>query len=76
MRYIQVSGNPPLVSVSFTHPRHKEKDTSENIRATKEFTVNMISEPFVTNANFTAIDAPADVDEWIGSGLTKEPSVG
>jgi len=64
------------VSVSFLHPRHKEKDTSENIRATKGFTVNIISEPFVTNANYTSIDAPEDVDEWIGSGLTREPSVG
>jgi len=64
-----------MVSVSFLHPQHKEKDTSENIRATKGFTVNIISEPFVTNANFTSIDAPEDVDEWIGSGLTREPSV-
>jgi len=56
------------------HPAHKEKDTSENIRATRGFTVNIVSEPFVTNANFTSIDAPEDVDEWIGSGLTREPS--
>lgn len=35
----------------------------------------MISEPFVTNANFTSIDAPEDVDEWIGSGLSREASV-
>ncbi|KIJ39486.1 hypothetical protein M422DRAFT_175244 [Sphaerobolus stellatus SS14] len=72
--FSMVSHHPPLVSISFLHPRHKEKDTSENIRATKAFTVNIISEPFVANANFTSIDAPADVDEWIGSGLTKEPS--
>ncbi|KAF8493628.1 hypothetical protein JB92DRAFT_2749910 [Gautieria morchelliformis] len=72
--FSMVSHNPPLISISFLHPRHKEKDTSENIRATKGFTVNIISEPFVTNANFTSIDAPEDVDEWIGSGLTKEPS--
>ncbi|KAF8530420.1 hypothetical protein BU17DRAFT_72941 [Hysterangium stoloniferum] len=69
-----VSHDPPLISLSFLHPRHKEKDTSENIRATKGFTVNVISEPFISNANFTSIDAPADVDEWTGSGLTRESS--
>jgi len=72
--FSMVSHNPPLVSVSFLHPKHKEKDTSENIRATKGFTVNIISEPFVTNANYTSIDAPEDVDEWVASGLTREPS--
>ena len=71
----QVAHDPPLVSVTMIHPRHKEKDTSENIRATKGFTVNIISEPFVTNANYTSIDAPEDVDEWVGSGLTRVPSV-
>jgi hypothetical protein len=42
---------------------------------TKGFTVNIISEPFVEAANWTSVDAPAEVDEWIGSGLTREPSV-
>ncbi|KAF8590999.1 hypothetical protein K439DRAFT_1381453 [Ramaria rubella] len=72
--FSMISHNPPLISVSFLHPPHKEKDTSENIRATKGFTVNIISEPFVSNANFTSIDAPEDVDEWVGSGLTTVPS--
>jgi hypothetical protein len=39
------------------------------------FTVNIISEPFIENANGTAIDAPADFDEWSISGLTKEKCV-
>jgi len=36
--------------------------------------VNIISEPFVENANVTSVDAPSDVGEWALSGLTKAPS--
>ena len=51
------------------------KDTPANIKATKQFVVNPISEPFIENANATSIDAPAGVSEWELSGLTKAPSV-
>ncbi|KAL5506891.1 hypothetical protein ACEPAH_6347 [Sanghuangporus vaninii] len=69
-----VSHNPPLVSISFTLPSSGVKDTRENIKATKEFTVNIISEPFVEAANATSIDAPPEVDEFVVSGLTPLPS--
>ncbi|KAL5524165.1 hypothetical protein ACEPAG_8338 [Sanghuangporus baumii] len=69
-----VSHNPPLVSISFTLPSKGVKDTRENIKATKEFTVNIISEPFVEAANATSIDAPPEVDEFVMSGLTPLPS--
>lgn len=42
---------------------------------TKQFTVNIISEPFVEAANMCSIEAPSDVDEWVVSGLTPVPSV-
>lgn len=45
-----------------------------NIKATKTFTVNMMSEPFVEAADWSQIDAPFGVDEWSGTGLTQEPS--
>jgi flavin reductase (DIM6/NTAB) family NADH-FMN oxidoreductase RutF len=64
-----------LLSISFQLSPRRPKDTRENILATKEFTVNIISEPFAEAANSTAVDAPADVDEWIISGLTKAVSV-
>ena len=51
------------------------KDTAHNIKATKNFTVNIISEPFIENANVSSIDTPSDVSEWPLTGLTKEPSV-
>ncbi|KII92109.1 hypothetical protein PLICRDRAFT_103672 [Plicaturopsis crispa FD-325 SS-3] len=73
--FSMVSHNPPLLSVCFSLSPKKPKDTRENILATKEFTVNIISEPFVEAANSTSVDAPAEVDEWLVSGLTKEPSI-
>ncbi|KAF7348615.1 Flavin-Reduct domain-containing protein [Mycena venus] len=70
----QVSTNPCVISVSCTtSPRHK--DTAQNIKATKEFTVNIISEPWVAQASSTSIDAPPSISEWTFSGLTQEPSV-
>lgn len=76
----QVSPNPALISISISANSNPDgsprpKDTVANIKATKEFTVNIISEPFIENANITSIDAPHGVDEWEISGLTKEPSV-
>ncbi|QRW08507.1 flavin reductase-like domain protein [Ceratobasidium sp. AG-Ba] len=72
--FSMVCHNPPLVSVSFTHSRTRQKDSSVNIRQTKQFTVNIISEPWVEGANWTSTDAPVEVEEWIGSGLTKVES--
>lgn len=71
-----INHNPPLLIVSFSSPgAGKEKDSLANIRFRKTFTVNIISEPFVEGANFTSTDAPSNVDEWYGSGLTMEKSV-
>ncbi|KAF8609058.1 flavoprotein oxygenase [Ceratobasidium sp. AG-I] len=72
--FSMVCHNPPIVSVSFTHSPTRRKDTSINIRETKEFTVNIISEPFVEGANWTSTDAPFGTEEWVGSGLTKVES--
>ncbi|KAI0800409.1 hypothetical protein C8Q74DRAFT_1344837 [Fomes fomentarius] len=70
-----VTHNPPLISVSISaRPKGGPKDSTHNIKATKGFTVNIISEAFVENANITSIDAPTGVSEWPISGLTKEPS--
>jgi flavin reductase (DIM6/NTAB) family NADH-FMN oxidoreductase RutF len=66
---------PPLVSISFSLSRKRLKDTRENIAATKQFTVNIISEAFAEAANSTSAEAPASVDEWVLGGLTATPSV-
>jgi flavin reductase (DIM6/NTAB) family NADH-FMN oxidoreductase RutF len=72
---LQVAYHPPIVSVSFRLSPRIPKNTRDNILATKEFVVNLISEPFVEAANETSVEAPADVSEWDISGLTQEPSV-
>jgi flavin reductase (DIM6/NTAB) family NADH-FMN oxidoreductase RutF len=70
-----VNHNPPMISVSMYSRGDAPKDTTKNIIDTKEFTVNIISEPFVEAANFASVESPAEIDEWVGSGLTREPSV-
>jgi len=72
---LQVAYHPPIVSVSFRLSPRFPKNTRDNIITTKEFVVNLISEPFVEAANETPVEAPADVSEWDVSGLTQEPSV-
>jgi flavin reductase (DIM6/NTAB) family NADH-FMN oxidoreductase RutF len=71
----QVSHNPPMISLSFSLSNRRPKDTRDNILNSKEFTVSIISEPFVEAANSTSVESSADHDEWIFSGLTKESSV-
>ncbi|GAA6031926.1 hypothetical protein JCM8097_003341 [Rhodosporidiobolus ruineniae] len=76
--------DPPIVMISFTHPNGNElKGSCENILDTKEFSANIISEPFIEAANYTSIDAPKGTSEWPLSGLTpvesdtiKSPRVG
>jgi len=70
-----VTHDPPTLSLCITSGKAGPKDTAANILATKEFTVNIISEAFVQGANATAIDAPREVSEWGLSGLTKEKSI-
>ncbi|KAH9819981.1 hypothetical protein DFH28DRAFT_885757 [Melampsora americana] len=64
-----VGHNPPVIMISCTDIP-KQKDTSVNIRQTKEFVVNIISEPFIEAANYTSINSPEGVSEWKLSGLT------
>ncbi|TFY70471.1 hypothetical protein EVG20_g2530 [Dentipellis fragilis] len=70
-----VSNSPPILSISVLWDGANAKDTLHNIIGTKEFMMNLISEPFVEAANATAVGAPPDFDEWKIAGLTPEPSV-
>lgn len=72
---IQIAHNPPLLIVSFSLTKGKPKDSRKNILDTKEFTVNIISEPFIEAANATSVSAPPHIDEWVVAGLTPGPSV-
>jgi len=64
--------NPPFVCFSTavrSGPR-PYKDTLENVKATGEFVVNVVSEEFAQQMNMTSADVPPDVDEFALSGLT------
>jgi len=65
-----ISHEPPMVGLSFALWAGIPKNTRDNILMTKEFTVSIISEPFLEAANACSIDAPASIDEWLVSGLT------
>jgi flavin reductase (DIM6/NTAB) family NADH-FMN oxidoreductase RutF len=72
------SANPPVVcfcpSVRGTKDGLRAtKDTLENIRATREFVVNIVSEETVEAMNQTAAQLPPDVDEFAFAGLTSIP---
>lgn len=72
-----VCSNPP--SVMFAPGRRgydgKEKDTLINIRDTKEFVVNIVSEDIVEPMVACATDFEMDVDEFDVSGLTPVDSI-
>ena len=67
--------DPPVISVGINMKDPKNpKDSLKNILDTKEFVVNIISEWFIEAANYTSIDAPAEISEWDLTGLTQVPS--
>ncbi|KAF9057199.1 hypothetical protein BJ165DRAFT_15538 [Panaeolus papilionaceus] len=69
----EVSPYPVVISLSISSRSGTPKDTLRNILAIKEFTVNLISEPWMVQAHAASIDAPPDVGEWPITGLTKAP---
>ncbi len=71
-----VCSNPP--TVMFAPGRRgydgKTKDTLNNIRATKEFVINIVSESFVEKMVKCSTDFDPHVNEFEISGLNSEPS--
>jgi flavin reductase (DIM6/NTAB) family NADH-FMN oxidoreductase RutF len=50
--------------------RHPSKDTLRNVKATREFVANIVSEEIAQQMNLTAGDYPPDISEFDVSGLT------
>ncbi|KAL8715543.1 MAG: hypothetical protein Q9220_000879 [cf. Caloplaca sp. 1 TL-2023] len=72
--YTQViNHDPPLFIIGFAGGFSNAKDTLANLAATKECTINMVSEHFLEAANATSINAPYGISEWALSGLTPAP---
>ncbi len=73
-----VSANPPVLCFCPSVREAKNglraaKDTLENIRATGEFVVNIVSEETVEAMNRTAAQLPPEADEFSYAGLTAIP---
>jgi flavin reductase (DIM6/NTAB) family NADH-FMN oxidoreductase RutF len=61
--------DPPIFVLGFAGGMDKAKDTLNNLLDTKECVINIMTEEYIEGANFTSINAPADVSEWSLSGL-------
>ncbi|HXX21362.1 MAG TPA: flavin reductase family protein [Candidatus Acidoferrum sp.] len=71
-----LSGDPPVVGIGIgSHEPGRPKDTRRNIRDTREFVVNLVSEEVAEVMNITAIEFEAGVDELAEAQLTTLPSV-
>jgi flavin reductase (DIM6/NTAB) family NADH-FMN oxidoreductase RutF len=70
------AGDPPVVGIGIGRRRTGQlKDTRANIRETRQFVVNLVSEENAEKMNITAIDFDPAVDELAEAGLTPLPSV-
>ena len=75
--YFQLMGeNPPLVVLGIgKRPDGSAKDSFRNIRRTREFVINMVTEENAESMNQCATPFPPNVSEVAALGLKTEPSV-
>jgi flavin reductase (DIM6/NTAB) family NADH-FMN oxidoreductase RutF len=66
--------DPPIVGFCPVW-RTPAKDTITNVRATREFVVNVVGEEIAEAMNVCSAEFPAEVDEFQQSNLTPIPSV-
>jgi flavin reductase (DIM6/NTAB) family NADH-FMN oxidoreductase RutF len=70
------SGDPPVVGIGIgSHEPGRMKDTRRNIRQTREFVVNLVSEEAAPAMNVTAIEFEDSVNELAEAQLAIVPSV-
>ncbi|ESU24877.1 hypothetical protein FEDK69T_04300 [Flavobacterium enshiense DK69] len=70
-----VGEDPPHVIFSTVRPNNSNKDTLNNILATKQFVVNMVVEEIVEQMNITSQSVESHVNEFELAGLTPAPSL-
>ena len=74
--YFNMLGDdPPHVMFSTRRDNDKNKDTLNNVLATKQFVVNMVTEDVVEQMNTTSQNIPADESEFDLANLTPIPSI-
>lgn len=65
-----VGDDPPHVMFAAGRSNHSNKDTLDNVLATKQFVVNMVTEELTEQMNATAQSVPAEIDEFVLAGVT------
>ena len=75
--YFNLMGeNPPLVVLGIgKRPGDVAKDTMRNLRRTREFVINIVTEENAEAMNLCGTDFPAGISEVEALGLLLEPSV-
>ena len=68
-----VGEDPPHVMFSTVRTGNKNKDTLNNVLATKEFDVNLVTEDLVEQMNLTSQNATSDIDEFQLANLSPIP---
>jgi flavin reductase (DIM6/NTAB) family NADH-FMN oxidoreductase RutF len=69
-----LSGDPPLLGISINARRGAPKDSLRNLRASRDFVVNVVGEPLLEKMVMASGEWAADVDEFRLTGLTPVPS--
>jgi len=75
--YNYVGTEPPIVAIGVGNrpgPGIVGKDTAQNIRATREFVINVVDETLAEAMNLCAVDFPPGVNELEIAGLATAPS--
>lgn len=62
-----VSRDPPLYSISFDG--EEPNDSLRNLLETEELCISIVSDWFLEAANFTSVNTPPQISEWVMSGL-------
>jgi flavin reductase (DIM6/NTAB) family NADH-FMN oxidoreductase RutF len=70
-----VGDDPPHVMFSTVRSNNSNKDTLNNVLATKQFVVNMVTEDLAEQMNMTSKPIPANESEFELAGLTPIASV-
>lgn len=70
-----IGDDPPHVMFSTVRSNNANKDTLNNVLATKQFVVNMVTEELVEQMNMTSLSIPFDEDEFKLANLTPIASV-
>lgn len=71
--FMALSANPMLIGVSIGSRKGSPKDSLSNIRSTREFCINVVTERHLQAMNDSAGEHPPDVDEFEVAGVEATP---